>query len=372
MIKATTSSLTAALAITLATGLATVGCDSKKDEGASKDAASATTAAAAPAATGTAAATTMAAKAAPEKSDAPAVATGTAGAILKYMPAACEGGRVYMRAAAFTSDAGLQKSWAKLQQSFEANLGGMIAQEDPSAKSALDAAKEAGLDLANAREMAGCMNDTGNPVLAVDIDFSKTKVTDPLAALEGIIKKVKADAPVSREKVDGVDLLFPKGPTGEGVIAFVAPSTLIVANNKEAALAAAKGGDGAAGFADASKHALYLAIVPEPGSDILATVTEAGDSFALKGAMGMSGPAAAELEKNPEVFKAQVQKTIEGAAGKLAGTPLAALADVAKAAKVEVEGKKVVVSASITKAALGAALEAAAAAKPEDLANSFR
>ncbi|MBW2527360.1 MAG: hypothetical protein JRI23_24470 [Deltaproteobacteria bacterium] len=324
------------------------GCDDKK--------AAPTAATAQPGATATAKATAA-------KTAEPAKKAGyTQGDVLKHMPADCESGRVYARMGDLYGMKGVAGELNTLQDTMVASLG-----PESKAKEILAVLKDGGFDpVKTIADTAMCMGKDEEPVVAAGLNLGK--IEDPLELVAKAIEK--SGKPKPKIETEG-EMRWMGTGEAEGVIAMVSPNVIAVAKNKEALLPLAKGG-GAKGFGDAAKSLIWASIKTGKESAVDAKLMDKGDDLDVWAAIGMDGPGLDEMKKNPDAFVKQMEQEAAKIADELAKTPFKMLAERVKAAKFAVEGDKAVITASVPKTDLVAALKAAASAKPEELMGMMR
>lgn len=321
-----------------------------------------------PAATGTAKAAASSAPAASAKADGASKPDDKArepasagGSIFKYMPATCEMGRVYVNVAKLLSGDEVQKNLGAFQEKMLASMGGADAAKGQEVVKVLkDGGFEPGRDL---REIAVCIGAKSEPPVLV-ISMSD-KVKEPLQLMASAMEKGGKPKPTVAKEGD----LTIMTQTGEdGALAEVAPGIILIGKDKEAVTKLAKGGDGADAFGEASKHLVWASINPgekEPSVD--GTLSDVADKYELKVGVQMKGPQAEAMKKDPAKFAKEMEGMAQKVAADLEKGPLKPLAEHIKAAKFAVEGDKLMVTASVPKAAITDTSKAVAEAKPEDL-----
>lgn len=317
----------------------------------------------APAAGGTAKATAGAKakgdKSAKAKTEAPKAGAYKAGDVVKYMPAECKGGRIFVNLSGVLGAKGMAEQMGAL----ETQLVSATGEDQDKAKKVLAALKEGGFEPGKSlREMAVCIGEKdAGPMLAIALEPGQIK--DPLGL---IAKTVEAGGkPAPKLQKEG-SLSYLKDDQDKGLIGQAAPNVLVVAKDKAAIVEMAKAG-GAAGFADAVKHVIFASV---PGGDMTfdVKVIDKGEAFDLWLGMKMAaGAGLDEMKKAPDAFVKQMQGQANKMADQFAQTPLKPLAERVKGAKFEVKDDTLVVTGTLPKADLAAVTKALATSKPEDL-----
>jgi hypothetical protein len=338
-------------------------CDEKKD--AKKDEPAAGSTAAATGATATPAASGAATGGAVTPATSPAGAAQSAGAeVLKYMPSDCPMGRIYANLSGlFTGDAA--GNWA----AFQRQIASMSSDAD--AQTAMKVAtvlKEGGLAEGSLREIAVCLNkDESKIVAAVGIDSAK--VADPLGLIAKAIEAAGKPAP---EKGDegGVPYLQ-LGKAGKGFLAMVQPNVAVMVDNK-AMIATAKAGGGAGGFGEATKHAVWVDVTPDPDTKVAATLTDKGTSYDARLAAKLPARQTAAMKEKPDEFAKGIKAELEKLAGQLGQGPFKIAGDKMKQVELKVEGDQLVATLNITKDEIAALTKTISETKPEDLVRALR
>ena len=287
-----------------------------------------------------------------------------AGAALKYLPKECEGGRIYLNLGKVLEGEVGKNLEATMEKMAETMAGG-----DEKTKKVMATLEENGFEMTNnVQEIGVCLDQKSDPVVAVGMIPGKMK-GEPL---DMIAKAVEAsgEAKPKSEEEDGVKYLTVNGE--KGVISQPVKNVLVVAETKDKAKAALKGGEGAAGFGEAAKKVAWVNVKMGPEGDVEVTVEEKGDAYEGKFAMGMPKAQAEAAKKDPDAFV----KGMEGEAAKLATelekTPFKSLGEHVKNAKFAVDGDKFIVTANIKKADIVALSKTAADTPPEELMKAMR
>jgi len=319
---------------------------------------------AAPTTAGTAkpAATAKAKPTADEKAEAPKPAGYKTGDILKYLPAECPDGRLYARLGDIYGLKGVAGELGTLQDTMVASLG-----PESKAKDILKVLKDGGFDpVKTIADTAMCIGANEEPLVVAGLNLGK--IEDPLELIAQAVEK--SGKPKPKIEKEG-EIRWMSTGEKDGVIAMVAPNVIAVAKTKEAVLPLAKAA-GAAGFKDAAQNLIWASIKAGKDTNVDAKLMDKGDNLDIWAAIGMDGPGLDEMKKNPEAFVKQMEQEASKIGDEMAKTPFKMLAERVKAAKFAVEGDKAIITASLPKTELVAALKAAGAAKPEELMGMMR
>ena len=282
------------------------------------------------------------------------------GAALAYLPKECPEGRAYLDAKELLGGDGGAMG-ALVEKAMLSDV-----KDKTKAEAVLKTLRDGGLDPATTvQEIAACVTTAGAPVVAFGIDASKSK--DPLGTLVAALQAGEGEGKAQLLEEGG--LKYAKNPRGE-VLGMVAPNVLVLAKNLDRLKESAKTPGGAAGFADASAHAVWLRMTGRDKADI--TVTPKGGEYDIAALFTPSGPAGAQLEKDPApVVQAMTQEKDRRAAA-LEASPLKGLAPVVKSATIAAEGGRLKITAKVAKATLVETVKTLAETPPEQLFRSLQ
>ena len=271
------------------------------------------------------------------------------GAILKFVPAACEE-RFYVNAGGITG--GDTTMIRQLVDKF-ARLEGDRREYD----TVMRVSKEFGVDPFSAlREIAAC-EGKGPDIVVVGI--ATDKPTEMTAVFQKVIASLgKAPGRVER---DGDTSLF-ANPNGDEAVAQFGPNVLVF-GPKDALLAAARAKGGAGGFGDSAKH-----LVRVKAKEMDLTVTEKGPNIEASALIKVREGGAKRANELAAEIKGDIQKASE----RLATTPLKVLGERLRTTKVAPRGNGVMVSGTISRADVSSILKSAASADLEQVLRSLK
>jgi hypothetical protein len=295
--------------------------------------------------------------------DAPKVAAAAApGDALKYMPKECASGRVYLGAKKLFANVG---DVGGLQTKILDQLAKSDKEDDKKATEVLAVFKEGGIDPVSAlQEMAVCANTGNKVVVAISMDMGK--VDKPADLFAKAMEKGSGKAP-TKEEVDGVTYLTnEKG----NVMGFPGGGVVLMADDKAAITAIAKGAPGGSEFADATSHLIWAKIT-EGGQNVDFAIKEAGDNLELKVVAAMSGPQGDALKKDPAGTIKQMESMASSMLPKLESGPLKAVVPAIKNAKFAAEGERLSVTSSFPKASLQELIKSISETSMQDLSRAL-
>jgi hypothetical protein len=264
------------------------------------------------------------------------------GAILRHLQR-CTDERGYLDVAGLV--AGEHATVSRLADTFAAAEGG----GDQRAFAAIKkVAQKAGVDIFQAvQEVAGC--ERSGPDLVV-IGFTTAKPVEiPLLIQE--VQVAIGERPGRVERQGNVSMLI---DGSDEILAQIGP-TMVMIGDKETILAAARAPGGARPavrhIAEFKDDNFNLTVSDKAGVlDVVATIT--------------NKPSSGE---KPKEVQAGISRALSTFGDKFAKTPLAALGARLKAAKVTVQGNRIVVQGTLPRSELGSLLRTAASLSPSDL-----
>lgn len=282
------------------------------------------------------------------------------GAALAYLPKECPEGRAYVDVRELLGGDGGAMG-ALVEKGLLSDV-----KDKTKAEAVLKTLRDGGLDPATTvQEIAACVTTAGAPVVAFGIDASKAK--DPLATLVAALEA--GEGPGKAQLLEDGGLKYAKNPRGE-VLGMVAPNVLVLAKNLDRLKEAAKTPGGAAGFTDATSHALWMRMTGKDKADI--TVTSRGAEYDVVALFTPSGPAGAQLEKDPAPIVAAMDAEKTRRAKALEGSPLKVLAPVVQGATIGSEAGRLKVTAKVAKATLVETVKTLAETPPEQIFRSLQ
>lgn len=303
------------------------GCGDKTDGAASASATAAATGTAKSSATPAGTATSTAAAKAPGEAAALPPPSGTS-EVTKYMPKTCDKARAYLNVERVIGAMGA--AGQKLQETALAKMTSSGKPESEKAKKALAVFADGGIDVTKgAREVALCANPGKKTIAVVYVDMSKAKGS-PADTFAKAFEAAEGKAP-KRESIDGVDYVH----MGDGTIGFIAPNVIALGENADTIKPIAKGGDGAAEFADAPKYVAWVKAGKTPKEKIDVTIEQSGTDFVVNALVPPFGAPTAEAA----VKKAETE--LAATLPKIEATPFKAAIPALKNLKLAVEGESV-------------------------------
>lgn len=234
----------------------------------------------------------------------PSAPTGTS-EVTKYMPKTCDKARGYLNVERVIGAMG--EAGQKLQETALARMTSSGKPESEKAKKALAVFQEGGIDVTKgAREVAACFNSGKKTVVVVYVDMSKAKGV-PADTFAKAFEAAEGKAP-KREKIDGIDYM----QLGDGSIGFIAPNVIALGENAEMIKPIAKGGDGAADFADAPKYVAWVKAGSTAKDKVDITIEQSGADFVVNALLPPFGaPTAEAAVKKAETDLAQMMPKLE-------------------------------------------------------------
>lgn len=287
------------------------------------------------------------------------------GDVLAVMPPNCTG-RVYLNVGALTADldpASLRGAIAKLAVA-ENSAGGDAEKITKLLEDGFKVLADGGVDIAKLREVAACVAEKNRDmVIAAGADLSAAK--DPLATLSKALVALKGrgkEKPiVERGGIRFIDMGDPIAQPAANVIAFL---------EDDDALPLLKGG-GAAGFAEAQKHLVFVDVKEDVDEHVSLSVDAAGSDLDFRLRMLPDGRQGRAFKDKPDEALREVNAVVAQIAGRLAGTSLAPVGDAMKRVKLSVEQGELVAALMLPKGDLATLIKAVAGAKLEDFAKAM-
>jgi hypothetical protein len=284
------------------------------------------------------------------------------GETLAHMPKECSQGRLYVDVAAFAQLVGGAARGLE-----EAVTGSMDPKDGDATRKALGVLKAGGVDLVSSlKELAVCMKDGDDVLIAVGMDLSQVK-GDPLELILKALAAAGRKDKVEKRQDGSLSYLLAEGEAEGGVIARLG-SSLVVAKNLQALKLARKGG-GAAAFKNATKTMAYVAMTITQGR-LAGTLVDTGKDLKIVGSMQMKGkgPAAADLKAQADANLKRMKGAVDEMADELAkAPPFKDLAQPLKALKLTADGDALKAELTLPKKSVQSAIKATSELTAEEL-----
>jgi hypothetical protein len=285
-------------------------------------------------------------------------ATGT---VLKHLPKACKGGRIYVNVGLFLKNEAVEKATAALEDKFAEK---MKKKDSKQLSKALKSLKKSGIDPAHdVKEVAFCFEPgMKEGVAAIGGNFAGK---DPIGAIEKAADE-SGEKDLEKKEADGVEYV----KSGKDFIASVAPNVLVITKTK-ADFADLKAGDGSDEGWDVDKGRILSFFVNDKKSGKFnGTITESGEDLDVKFTGDFSGDTGEKIEDDPKQFKKQFEAMRDQFETKLKKGPFKKIADDIGSAKIKVDGSKVTVTMTLPSSDLGDAIKKAADMDEDELQNA--
>ena len=277
---------------------------------------------------------------------APPVSGPPSGQLIKFMPADCPAGRVYLNTAQLVGDPNAQTALRRIAVALAAKT------TSEKGKKALGMLKDAGFDLATSiREFAMCMgkvDDDHAMGIAVAMREQPLDVLIKLASMGGATPKIENRGSVK----------FIGTKTAKVAFAQMAPGILVL--GPRARLESGALGAGAAGFSGARSRVAYGFLPIPKGGNIEARIIDDGSKFEVWAAMQPDAATAAKMKQNPDAFLQGMEQEIKKATAEFIGTPFEIIHQRVQQMRFSIEGDRAIASGALPKSDIAKLLSAAA------------
>ncbi|GAC1313555.1 MAG: hypothetical protein NVSMB14_14620 [Isosphaeraceae bacterium] len=291
------------------------------------------------------------------------------GEALKHVPSSCKAGYAYLNVFALLKNEAVASNFGILQQKMLDAMKDKNAANAKTTGKALKSLKTQGIEpIKDVKEFVLCAPaDWKAPLALVGGNFSGK---DVLTAL------VKANREASDEEAEGIEKKTKEGVSylkmkKSGVLAQVAPNVLAYGEGRDEVLALKEISGGADDW-DVGKGKILAVHVRDKKNNVVGGITENGDDLDFVGAIELTGHEGDSLQKDPAAFKTQFRQMLNQLADKIDKTPFKNLSDDVRGAKIEIDGRKVIVTVKLPSSELGLAIKTAAESSDSDLQSVFR
>ena len=274
-----------------------------------------------------------------------------AGEVLKHLPKACKGGRVFFNLGSFLKNEAVEQAAEALEEKISEK---MKKKDSKQMSKALKSLKKSGIDPArDVKELAFCFEPgMKEGTFAIGGNFAGK---DPIGAIAKASSETD-DKDLEKKEADGVEYV----KDGKTFIGAVSPNVLVVTQSK-AAFADLKLGEGGSDGWDAGKGKIMSFTVNDKKNGKFAgSISENGDDLDFKIIADFAGDTGEKLEEDPQQFKKQFEKMRDGIEAKLSKGPFKKIADDIGNAKIKVDGTKVTITLTIPASDLGDSIKKAA------------
>lgn len=282
------------------------------------------------------------------------------GDVLKHVPKACKGGRVYLNLGLLLKNEAVEKSASALTDKMSSS---MKKKDSKAMGKALKSLKKSGIDPArDVEEVAVCVPGKDEaPVVAIGGEFAGKK---PLDALKKATEEADDSEPVSiKETDDGIKYL----KQGKSLIGQIAPNVLVFTEDKDAFADLKKDDDESADWGLEKGRIVAFKVKDKKSGNIEGTIDESGEDLDVKFSVDLAGEAGEKAADNPTATKEQLEQVVEMFAKRLKKGPFKKVANDVAATKVKVKGSKVTLSMTLPASDLGDAIRKAAEASDDEL-----
>jgi hypothetical protein len=283
----------------------------------------------------------------------------TSGTVLKHLPKACKGVRIYLNVGLFLKNEAVEKSAEALEEKFSEKMKKKSGKQNFT--KALKSLKKSGIDPArDVKEIAFCFEPgMKEGVAAIGGNFAGK---DPVGAIATAAEEA-GEKELEKKEADGVEYV----KDGKDFIALVAPNVLLITKSK-ADFADLKAGDGSDEGWDFDKSRILSFFVDDKkNGKFSGTITDAGDDIAIKFIGDFAGSTGDKIEDDPAQFKKGAEAMRDKLEGKLKKGPFKKIADDIGNAKFKVDGSKVTVTLTLPASDLGDSIKKAADMSDDDL-----
>jgi hypothetical protein len=280
------------------------------------------------------------------------------GSVLKHLPKACKGGRIYVNIGLFLKNEAVEKAAEALEDKFSEK---MKKKDGKQLSKAFKSLKKSGIDPArDIREIAFCFEPgMKEGIAAIGGNFAGK---DPVGAIATAAEEA-GEKELEKKEADGVEYV----KDGKEFIALVAPNVLIITKSK-AQFADLKAGDGSdEGWDMAKGRIVSFGVNDKKNGKFNGTITEAGDDLDIKITADFAGDTGDKIEEDPKQFKKGAEAMRDQFEAKLKKGPFKKIADDIGKAKIKVEGSQVTISLTLPASDLGDSIKKAADMSEEDL-----
>lgn len=281
--------------------------------------------------------------------------------VLKHLPKACKGGRIYLNIGLFLKNEAVEKATEALEEKIADKMN---KKDGKQLSKAFKSLKKSGIDPArDVKEIAFCFEPgMKEGVAAIGGNFAGK---DPIGAIEKAADEA-GEKELEKKESDGVAYV----KDGKEFIASVAPNVLVITKEKSQ-FADLKAGDGGEEGWEVDKgRILSFAVNDKKNGKFNGTITEQGDDLDLKIVGDFAGDTGDKIEEDPQQFKKQFEKMRDQFELKLKKGPFKKIADDIGNAKIKVDGSKVTVTLTLPASDLGDAIKKAADMSEDDLENA--
>lgn len=281
-----------------------------------------------------------------------------AGDVIKHLPKACKGGRMFFNMASFLKNEAVEQAAEALEEKVAEK---MKKKDGKQMSKALKSLKKSGIDPArDVKELAFCFEPgMKEGIFAIGGDFAGK---DPIGAIAKASNDTD-DKDLEKKDADGVEYV----KDGKTFVGAVSPNVLIVTQNK-ATFADLKSGDGGGDGWDVGKgRIMSFDVNDKKKGKFTGSITENGDDLDFKIIADFSGDTGEKIEEDPQQFKKQFEKMRDAFETKLSKGPFKKIADDIGKAKIKVDGTKVTVTLTVPASDLGDSIKKAADLKEDEL-----